>query len=385
MPKLTLSQLNLNTNLIVSGVFEAVPYNQIDDLVPFSYMGNTVKVDFGTDDDLTGTASYDMITVHDGNDTVHAGASSDIMKDLGSGNDTFYGEGGNDTFVLGAGNDYVDGGAGKDMLDYKGIDFTVIADLKQGFIFAEGIDEVHNVENIMASDWNDTLMGDAADNTFWGMAGNDKLKGGGGRDTLYGGDGEDTISGAGSMLGGNGNDTITSDYRRRGSQGDTQYGEAGNDTMTGSAGADKMYGGLDNDVMRGGSGEDLIHGGSGINTLTGGLDRDTFAFQNFDANHVYDRITDFEVAYDKIDLRQIDADPFTAGKQDFEFDNRANRFDDDILSQIGGPAINGAIGHVSTKVDDGHTYIYVQTRDGWQAADIILDGEHRLTADNFIL
>lgn len=384
MPKLTLNDF-ANQFVITGGVREGVTYNEMDDLVPVTYMGHTMKIDFGTDDSLVGTGAEDRITVNNGNDTVHARAGNDIVVDLGSGNDSFYGEGGNDTFDLGAGNDYVDGGAGKDTLDYRGIDFMVIADLKQGFIFAEGLDQVANVENIMGSEWNDTLMGDAGNNVFWGMGGNDKLRGGGGRDALYGGAGEDTITGAGSLLGGEGNDVVTSTARRRGDQGDTLYGEGGNDRMTGNNGDDKMYGGLGDDVMKGGIGQDVLHGGSGINTLTGGLDRDVFAFQNFGADHMYDKITDFEVAYDKIDLRQIDADPFTDGKQSFEFDNRANRYDDDVLSNIGGDAINGGIGKVSTHIDDGYTYIYVQTRDGLQVADIRLDGEHTLTASNFFL
>lgn len=386
MPKLTIPK-NLFTDqfVITGGVFEGVTYNEMDDLVPITYMGNTMKIDFNTDDNLVGTSGADRITVNNGNDTVHAGLGGDILKDMGTGNDKFYGEGGNDTFDLGAGNDYVDGGAGKDTLDYRGIDFTVIADLKQGFVFAEGIDEVHSVENIMGSEWNDTLMGNTLDNVFWGMGGDDKLKGGGGRDSLYGGDGNDTINGSGGLYGGNGDDILTSDARRRSDMGDIQYGEAGEDIMTGSAASDKLYGGADDDVIKGGNGEDLIHGGSGINILTGGLDRDTFAFQNFGTDHLYDRITDFEVAYDKIDLREIDADPFTAGKQSFEFDNRGNRYDDDVISHIGGDAINGGIGKVSTHIDDGYTYIYVQTRDGLQVADIRLDGEMTLTEDNFIL
>jgi Ca2+-binding RTX toxin-like protein len=337
-------------------------YNEMSDLVPVTFMGNTVLVDFNTDDTITGTASNDRITVHKGMDT-----GNDIIVDLGDGNDQLFGEGGADTFKLGSGNDFADGGAGKDTLDYNGIDYTVIADLNQGFVFAEGIDQVASVENIIASEWNDTLMGNVLDNVFWGMDGNDK------------------INGSGGLYGGAGNDLITSDYRRRGAEGDLQYGEAGEDTMTGANGNDKMYGGADDDVMKGGGGEDLIHGGTGINDLSGGLDRDIFAFQSFGAGHGYDRIRDFELAYDRIDLSGIDADPLTSGKQDFYFSNRALRFDDDVISYNNSPVLDGAIGRVSSKIADGHTYIYVQTDDELTSADIILDGEFKLTADHFIL
>lgn len=127
--------------------------------------------------------------------------------------------------------------------------------------------------------------------------------------------------------------------------------------MTGAGGDDKMYGGADDDVMNGGSGEDLIHGGTGENDLSGGLDRDTFAFQSFGAGHGFDRIRDFELAYDKIDLSEIDADPLTAGNQEFRFSNRALRFDDDVLTYNNSPALNGSAGRVSSKIEDGHTYI----------------------------
>jgi Ca2+-binding RTX toxin-like protein len=387
MPKLTSTKFNLpDIANLPDAVFDGgFHYNEMSDLVPVTFMGNTVMVDFGTDDTITGTSFNDRITVHNGTDTVHAGLGNDIMVDLGAGNDQFFGEGGSDTFRLGSGNDFADGGAGKDTLDYNGIDFTVIADLNQGFILAEGIDQVESVENIIASEWNDTLMGNSADNVFWGMDGNDKLKGGGGRDSLYGGNGDDTINGSGGLYGGTGNDIITSDYRRRGAQGDLQYGEAGEDIMTGSNANDRMYGGADDDVMNGGSGEDFIHGGTGENDLTGGLDRDVFAFQSFGAGHGFDRIRDFELAYDKIDLSEIDADPLTAGKQDFHFSNRALRFDDDVISYNNSPVLDGSTGRVSSKIADGHTYIYVQTDDDLTAANIILDGEFKLTADHFIL
>ena len=385
MPKLTFSNL-LNNQAIITGVADRdVTYIDMDDLRTINIIGGTVRIDDGTDDNLFGTNGNDRITVHNGNDTVHAGASADIIKDLGNGNDQFFGEGGNDIFELGSGNDFVDGGDGLDTISYANIDFTVIADLGKGFIFADGIDQVTNVENITASKWNDTLTGNGASNVLRGMGGDDILRGGGGRDILFGGDGNDDISGKGAMYGGNGDDIITSEFRRRGSQGDTLFGEAGEDTMSGNSGNDKIFGGADDDVINGGAGEDYIHGGSGINILSGGLDRDVFAFESFGIGHGFDQITDFEVDYDRIDLTGIDADPTQDGHQDFFFSNRALRFHDDVISATNSPALNGSIGRVSSKIDDGHTYVYVQTQDGYHVADIVLNGEFTLTADNFIL
>jgi Ca2+-binding RTX toxin-like protein len=382
MPKLTLPK-NAATvpNLVLD---RGDDYNFIDDLRTINYIGGTLKFDAGTNDTIFGTNGNDSITVHNGNDVVHANGGDDIMTDLGGGNDQFFGDDGNDRIKLGAGNDVADGGAGIDTLDYTGIDFMVIADLNQGFIFAEGIDQAISIENIIGSDWNDTLMGTAGRNAFYGQGGNDTIKGGGGRDSLFGGDGNDTISGAGGMYGGTGDDIITSTYRRRGSQGDLQFGEGGDDTMTGNNGNDTMYGGFDDDVMKGGAGEDYLHGGSGHNILTGGLDRDVFAFQSFGAGHSYDTITDFERNYDKIDLSAIDADPTMAGNQAFELHRGPRINHDGIVHANPGPMVNGYAGTIDIVHQDGRTYIYVDTEDGPAQADIVLEGNIRLTADNFI-
>jgi Ca2+-binding RTX toxin-like protein len=390
MPRLTPSPFDVAVVPGLPDKGEPIVYNEIDDLI-LPPSGTPSKDDLQTVDALTGTDGRDKITVHTGNDVVHAQGGDDLMIDLMGGNDQFFGEGGNDRFVLGRGNDFVDGGVGSDTLDYSGIAFKVVGDLAQGFLFADGVDEAQNIENIIGSNLDDTLIGDAGRNVLRGMGGNDEIRGTlGSRDALYGDDGDDTITGKGSMSGGNGNDTISSfapdiPGRLPSRPGDTQHGDAGNDTMTGGLFNDQMFGGTGNDVMNGGRGQDLIHGGDGVNTLAGGSGGDTFVFQQFGGNHVYDWITDFEVDNDKIDLRQIDADPTTAGMQDFVFTNRANRYDDDFESSVGGPALNGGIGRVSSKVGDGYTYIYVQTEDGWQAADIVLTGEHTLTEENFVL
>lgn len=391
MPRLNPSQFDL-PEIGTPDKGDPVIYNEIDDLVPPPLEGTPSKDQLETVDALTGTGGRDKITVHNGNDVVHALGGDDLIIDLVAGDDQFFGEDGNDRFVLGRGNDFANGGDGSDTVDYSGIGFRVIGDLGQGFIFADGGDEVHNVENIIGSDLDDTLRGDRAMNVLHGMGGNDEITGGGhGGDVLYGDGGDDRIVGRGSLFGGDGNDTIKSFVpdgfpgRPPSRPGDIQYGDAGNDTMTGGLFNDQMFGGVGDDVMSGGAGHDLIHGGDGVNKLTGGSGTDTFVFQKFGGNHVYDWIIDFEVGADKLDLREIDADPATDGMQDFVFTNRANRYDDDFESSIGGPALDGGVGRVSSKVGDGYTYIYVQTEDGWQAADIVLTGEHTLTADDFIL
>ncbi|WP_375328120.1 Calx-beta domain-containing protein [Microcystis sp. BLCC-F210] len=86
-------------------------------------------------------------------------------------------------------------------------------------------------------------------------------------------------------------------------------GEGGNDTLNGGAGIDTLNGGAGNDILNGqdgndtlngGTENDTLNGGAGLDNLTGGTGADTFIFQ-FGQSYV-DRITDFAIGTDKIDL-----------------------------------------------------------------------------------
>ena len=77
------------------------------------------------------------------------------------------------------------------------------------------------------------------------------------------------------------------------------------DRFDGSLGADNISGGNGSDVLEGGSGKDTLSGGNGDDILRGGSGDDTFVFHKAaEAGNVnlYDRITDFQSGYDKIDL-----------------------------------------------------------------------------------
>jgi Ca2+-binding RTX toxin-like protein len=76
-------------------------------------------------------------------------------------------------------------------------------------------------------------------------------------------------------------------------------GHAGAQRHTGTAGHDMMDGGGGNDTLNGGAGDDVIHAGTGADRLTGGTGADTFVFV---ADEGADRITDFELGVDRIDL-----------------------------------------------------------------------------------
>ena len=194
------------------------------------------------------------------------------------------------------------------------------------------------IENVIAADGDDTLVGNLADNNLYGAAGNDSLYGGEGADTLIGGSGVDTLNGGGgasdmvdysantagviialtsdgsaavalggeasgdqlidiemiagsafadnitgndaanSFFGGNGSDTLAggngTDNLVGGSGTDTLFGNSGNDTLDGGAGNDLLDAGGGNDLLLGGGGGDKLNGGGGNDTLLGGEKND---------------------------------------------------------------------------------------------------------------
>ncbi len=76
------------------------------------------------------------------------------------------------------------------------------------------VDRYYSVENVLGSEFDDTLTGNSAANELAGGDGNDRLSGGGGNDTIDGGLGDDRLTGGGGndtfiFANGYGNDTIT--------------------------------------------------------------------------------------------------------------------------------------------------------------------------------
>jgi hypothetical protein len=121
------------------------------------------------------------------------------------------------------------------------------------------------------------LYGDAG-----GEAKNDVLNGGIGADYLYGGAMEDTLSG------GRGNDSIV--------------GSDGNDILIGNQGNDRLIGGINHDKLHGNKGNDILDGGEGRDVLTGGSGSDIFRFTSLPVAANADKITDFSVVNDRIQL-----------------------------------------------------------------------------------
>ena len=180
----------------------------------------------------------------------------------GAGDDIIWSGIGNDLLNGGTGRDKLHGGAGNDTATYEdssaGVRVNLTSNRGRGGD-ARG-DWLFDIENLIGSDYDDTLIGDAISNI------------------LEGGDGADTLNGEG------GNDFL--------------FGGSGDDTLIGGDGDDILNGGLDRDILWGGEGADI------------------FEFLDVEESGIgssRDVIKDFEQGVDLIDLAAMGATSFSAG------------------------------------------------------------------------
>ncbi len=299
---------------------------------------------FGRDlnDTINGLRGNDLLLGEAGDDRVEGGAGDDVING-GPGNDIAKAGKGNDTIIGDRGDDIIDGGSGSaDVADYSSLgapitllemgqifklDFgtdillsieTVIGDASQsnsidgvsdGAFFdndnnasfnidlsAERLTvniassnigpfdiQVVNFNNVIGTNLDDVIQGNAFANDLSGEKGDDFLQGGKGRDTLTGGMGSDRL-----------------------------FGGNGKDTLWGNRGSDSLVGGNGDDVLQGGQGQDIINGtgskfgASDFDQLFGGSNADIFilgtAEEKFYQGDGFATILDFESGADKIQL-----------------------------------------------------------------------------------
>ncbi|PXX75422.1 retention module-containing protein [Pseudomonas sp. LAMO17WK12:I9] len=185
-----------------------------------------VSISYQDGHTLTGTAGDDVLLAGSGDNLINAGDGNDVLI-AGSGNNTLHGGAGNDLLFGGPGNDLLDGGTGNDTASYAHASAGVTVDLS--LLGAQntggaGTDTLTAIENLVGSNYNDTLTGDNNANIITGGLGNDVLNGGGGDDLLIGGMGNNTLTG------GSGSDTFQ-----------WQQGNSGHDLVTDfTPGIDKL-------------------------------------------------------------------------------------------------------------------------------------------------
>jgi len=212
---------------------------------------------------LAQVASFTM-----GNDTINGTAGGDVLKG-GAGNDIVNGLDGDDRIDGGDGDDTLAGGNGNDTADYlsAGAGVTVaLATMTAQATGGSGSDTLTGIENLVGSDFNDSLTGDGNANIIEGGLGNDTLTGGSGTDTV-----RYLNAGAG----------VTVNLAVATAQ---ATGAAGTDTLAtfenlvGSAWDDVLTGSTSANVLTGGNGNDMLNGGAGNDTLDGGASSDTASY-----------------------------------------------------------------------------------------------------------
>ncbi len=374
-------------------VFGVAPDSAVDRTG--SAAGQTM-VGGGFGDSLSGLGGDDLLFGNGGDDTLHGGTEDDTLHG-GADNDLLHGDEHDDVLDGGAGDDALDGGTGIDTADYSdaagGVTVKLLLTSAQDTGGA-GIDTLSGIENLTGSNSGDTLVGNSAANVLAGLDGADLLNGGGGADQMSGGLGSDVyvVNKAGDQVIEDNNPgdvdtvkalityTLGANVENLILIGDDAIDGTGNELankLTGNAEANVLSGLDGSDTLIGGDGNDTLIGGAGRDVLTGGADADTFRYLGIadtgTGGTERDRIADFAVGVDKIDLAAIDA-------------NSVGGTADDAFSFVGAAAFSGTAGELRARAAGANTVVSGDL-DGDAVADfqILLTGAHTLSAGDFLL
>ena len=332
---------------------------------------------------LTGTNFGDRLDGSAGDNVIFGAAGADLISGR-AGNDTLFGGGDNDVIFGDGGTDTFYGGAGTDTASFfnnagGGVTVSLLTGMGIGDI-AQG-DQLIDIENLVGTNFGDTLSGSDGDNIFNGAGGDDSLEGGGGADTIGGG------AGADSLNGGAGIDTVSwansasavTFSGTTGSAGDAAgdvvdqveayIGSAHDDFIIGRAFvSDTVYGGSGNDFL-GGSGVpgdpgdpsgDTLYGGDGIDRVdfsggSGSITVDLTTGMGFGGNAENDRFDSIEHVVGSLASDTLIGSAGSDTLDGFDSDDilLGNAGADTLIGGAGNDSLSGGLGIDSLAGGDG--------------------------------
>jgi Ca2+-binding RTX toxin-like protein len=146
-------------------------------------------------------------------------------------------------------------------------------------------------------------------------------------------------------------------------------------TMYGGNGNDLLVGGTIHDILLGENGDDKLISYFGADQLSGGEGPDVFFFVNLD---LQDRIFDFQIGADRIDVTALDANALVPGDQEFTF--------------IGDASFSGVAGQMRGYWGANNSYFIAGDVDGDRNADLLVQvdmtnasGSSKLNSMDFLL
>ncbi|MEP3845970.1 MAG: calcium-binding protein, partial [Paracoccaceae bacterium] len=331
-------------------------------------------------------------------------ATEELDIVLTDADETITGTSGDDIIEGAGGADSLDGGDGIDTLSFANAEEAVVLSLasNSGSAGDANGDTYANFENVIGSDFDDTIAGDFGTNIILAGAGDDRVITRSSGDTLDGGDGIDTLElrdfgafvdlelgtidfqdsiDAGVIL--NFENVIGSDSL------DNIFGDGGDNSIAGNAGADSIEGRAGDDTLSGGDGDDTIDGGAGADQIQGGVGADTLRGGDGNdaivANTFNDRFGSTqgdEISGDAGDdtLGGADgADDISGGTGDDQIIGRGGNDqiagdagNDDILGGTGGDTVSGGTGDDTIQGGDGEDDI-----SGGDGTDTLFGGADR--------
>ncbi|MFT6556759.1 FecR domain-containing protein [Sneathiella sp.] len=154
------------SSLTIDDFFGASSITTAHLLKPGGYDSYTISKTLGGtggNDLIVGYAGIDDLLSGENGDDLLLGGTGDDTLSGGAGNDQLFGDAGDDLLIGGLGDDAIDGGEGVDTASYAGASGGISVGFSGNFAVtgSAGTDNLQNVERVIGSAFNDTLLASA--------------------------------------------------------------------------------------------------------------------------------------------------------------------------------------------------------------------------------